>query len=1765
MNRNFSGNVSRPQCIRLYKYIDSYPNKLEGFAFIGAQHSTENQKTFQREFNDKTLSESSISILQTYFHSDIEITDMFVHPHDSSQSVSVVPIFVDIFPRTSVTHFRRICEKHLNDSEETKKNHKLYFWYETPHEFAVFQAKRLIESGLSREGLVDYSLLQKMILFPYNIELPEYTTSHDEYFKQESVDIIVQEIARRQFTETCLETGRTISLFDHEAIEYIYKLAEKKSNDYVPGTVQSTVIFCTDKETIRATFASVTNTTVALESFFKTIEHTRDEHETILVDTDVINHISQSKSFTPHSHNTHMKSCTLNSPFRLRSPDIERTFNTFCLSTQVVASCFSDPQRGIQKFMFFGPDVKRRSKFGNGANKDKMIEWITNRSKYRTHGESQVSFQVLVGQVATHEFMPCTIKKCTKSTVLVEFLQPNLEGEYSVIQKTFSMSTAEFLFVWNTEKDTFQNWIKGRKNVQMYNYSEVFIQDNDENINDGTYIEYITGGKKGCFEHVHSSFIHTDERKKSVIVNTISVFATVTFTVDGRVNIEFDNDDFSPNQIPALQSPERLQKICQSFLTTNSILDQELVYFPNTFNMEIFTSSFMETDSHFIDQYTWPQLLKVKEFVNYIQAQQSRWNEHLLLVPTILYDRGETITFKTGPHVTSGTILSFHDLEYTVKTDFHSEKRVSFKSVIYDWHPHSVLKLVPRYSTEIKNVTIQWIIWCILQKKTHREIHTIVKSFVGMSNIQDLIEQVSLSLKTAFQTNDLSIIKMLFTPIKHGLYLQINENITTIHHKNILDHVEREKYLNMISKTIHNASTSNSPVSVKKNVPRKTIIKKIGFQFDLSDDDSDSDSDSSDSDMESKMDIIITKPIKRDNEIIPLQIDSLIERIQKLDSYFTGKQYFKDGYARSCQKSSGSQPLVLPPKEFAHIRDAYFQAYAENIGITHDSIIVCSPNEETDLQKNTCAAIEFRNNFYICPNDKTLLASISTLLPPKLVSEIERQQDHHRVYIGINSANAPCCFKKPNKNIHEYINATPVLQKNLLYSPYIKDWGHNLPPMRFGFCPPLVYEKLQMNVCDHGNITADSSHDCLLRLGIIQGPDVMLQCCRLIYTARKHNSPPIGLREFKKEICSEILKLNVNKDRELLSPFSVDFSSEKQNFVEYILSQQCKVYSKCLPILHKLMKNIRIVILMFEAGKLRVKCISSGSHTTTNEHACFLLETSQNNKTVLEILVHVDSSQLKLNTFSSVKCIFTPDDLVQGQHIYQIFMGKYTDCIPKTSSITERSQQFIPFPSIRQYQNHLILDEKPVQIQDAYGKVIAVQIQYESNTYVLPTLLTTIDSGYEVTDFSIEHTKASNAILTYKFIQKIIDVLKFKQLQPIRTIGTIKHIHCFEFGNGQMVPVLPTAITDFKKSYPQLSHSTESIYSDINKIVLETKVKYNTNILKFAPLSHLTDVMEHVQENAECIFSIEALYRIPQTQNIGILAILCTHKYTKEELRCGVHVDLSNINPLQKKLPHTLLTEEEPTFMEQSCIEALLHFWRHSNYTVYCRPYRYKMNAHGNYTHLVIENGNEIRLHTPVHCLSEIDGIFRSEKLNIVELYHETEAWLDVASHKDMYDELEFGDTALTDEIRTLKKKWTREQQSRIFEIVNSSKMPQSQYFSLQKHGYSGELSHRLIQDPLFIKEWIEPEYCPNNSVVISGLEAAKLVFNSFYQHEQRSYYMNMLEFHYVVPIMNENSVEYPYVMDKKQRIRKKISQKYTQSIIHNFSSSVIIGLIHYS
>ena len=58
---------------------------------------------------------------------------------------------------------------------------------------------------------------------------------------------------------------------------------------------------------------------------------------------------------------------------------------------------------------------------------------------------------------------------------------------------------------------------------------------------------------------------------------------------------------------------------------------------------------------------------------------------------------------------------------------------------------------------------------------------------------------------------------------------------------------------------------------------------------------------------------------------------------------------------------------------------------------------------------------------------------------------------------------------------------------------------------------------------------------------------------------------------------------------------------------------------------------------------------------------------------------------------------------------------------------------------------------------------------------------------------------------------------------------------------------------------------------------------------------------------------------------------------------------------------------------------------------------------------------------------------------------------------------------------------------------------------------------------------------------------------------------MNMLEFHDVVPIINENSVEYPYVLHKKkQRITKQISQKYTQSIIHNFSSSVIIGLIHY-
>lgn len=1744
MNRKVSVNVPHPQCIRLYQSFGDSSKELEGYIFVGAKHSSSVQETLKEEFQNKSLSQSSVKLLENYFTpTDVQFSDdIFNHPRDSSKSIPFIPIFLDIYSRTSIRHFRLICQHYIQTSK-TETDTPLYFWYENPKDIALFQAKRLVEFALNGDGIINPAILEQKILFPYDWKLPEHVFSHDQFFEIESVDNFVQEIARRQCTQVCLETGRTISLFDHAAIAHIYKLTQQHSepDENVPKTIRSSILFFTDKRTL-VNQLPVRTDEVALESFLKTIEESRHVNGTH-IDVEQLHNVFESVPSNVHVENIFMKSCQLHSPFMLRSWDVEHIFRTFCLSTNIVASCYSDPQQQIQNFKYFGPDIKRRSKFGNGSNKEKMLEWISSMSKYHTYKNNQISFQVLVGQVATNEFIPCTIKKFTKSSIDVEFVQQNHEGESRKVQETFSMDTAEFLFVKPVQsKETFTQWIQTRKNVQMYKYSTIFIQPNTENIDDqGVYIEYLSGNKEGCFEHVHQSFIHTDKKMQSVAVHTTSVYATFNFTSTGEITIDFENDEFSPNLIPILQSTKRLKEIALSLLS-NSTLSEDVTYDPKKLKMSDFTSSFIEKTSHFLYQQTWPSSIQTHEMIKYIQSQHSHWNEHVLIIPPVLFNRGDTVFFKAGKSIKSGIVMGFHNLEYILKTDTNPEKKVSIRSIEYIWKHQSTLQFVPRYSVQIENVITQWILWCKLQQIPDSDIHDIIQTFVGVIDTQNVIQKVSTSYNAAFRTKDISLLRMLYSPINNGMFLQISENNTILQCKDILDEKERDKFVFLINQFIHgyiSSESSDSTLLTTKTYTQPPKIQKLGIQFDLSDDDSDSESESSsDSDDDEDKSTTNVKKV----EIIPIQIDSLIERIQKIDSYFTGKKHFKEGYARSCQKNSGSQPLALPPQEFEYIRNAYFTAYQKNIDTKHDSITICSPNQDTDLQKNTCAAIEFRDNVYICPNEKSLLASVSQILPPKLIAELESQQDHKRTFIGINSANAPCCFKKPNKNVHNYINTTPLVRKQMLYSPYIKDWGHSLPSMRFGFCPPSMYAKLHMNICEHGNITADSAHDCLLRLGVPQGPDVLLQCCRLIYSINIH-SPPVSLHDFKKEICTEILQLNAKKERELLSPFSMGFSSEKQNFVEYILSRQDKAYSQCLSILHKLLTNVRIVIMGFEADQLHIKCMSNGSHITKKERACFFLETIHDNRVNLEILVHVDSKVLKLNQFSTIKYIFSPDNMVQGQNIYQVFMKKYKTCQsiqPKT--LPAKEIRHAPFPNVPQYHNLLQLDSDPIQVQDAYGKVIAVQVKDGTRSYVLPTLPTRIDPTYELTEFTTDKLVLSNAVHTYRYIQKVIEILQFIQLQPTRTIGSRTHVKCFEFQNGQVVPVLPTLLTDFQNETTHIPHSQEAIYSDINQIILATKIKYDQHVLKFEPLTTLVTVLGFVSEHAQYQFTADTLYRIPKSKNVGILSLTSLNLYTKTKTHCGIHVDISDIDEDILKQYKISIIDEEPDFNELSCIETLMHFWRHSNYTVYCRPYRYRMNDAGMYTHLIIENGYEIKCTDSIHCLNEIDGTFRNERLRIVELYHESDTWLDVTAHKDAYRELHTEDINLADEINALKKKWTIQKQRKIFEIVNSSKIPQSQYFLLHNEGYSDELCHRLIQNPLYIKDWNGENKCPNNSITITGIEAAKMVFNSFYQHERRSYFTSMLEFHEVIPIISISKYTYQ-IQDEKIRINVKKSK----------------------
>lgn len=1736
MNRRFSALCPRPQYVQLIHCNGPEPEKMESFIFIGSAYTDDQKRSIERECISMSLTTNSFGLIRSVadIDSSVKANTIFRHPLDSTIKIKTTPIFINVYPRTSIERFRMLCSTTL------KTNKSLFLWYRNPVEQSTYQAQHLIETHTSGDSL-DEALLANDIVFPMGNISPHMSPKDKK--------ALINIVAKRQFTDVCLDSGRCISYFDVDALHYIYRTSVYDSPvSWLPRTLRYSTIYCTDKDTIlkRVTESNKKSTVRNYLRVIESLQGTTDDmtkYDTSVYDKMVKD--SSSSKFT-HEYSVSMSHCHLSSLVPVRRKPLQHIFNTLCLSPQIIASCYSNSDVNIRNFRFY-KDPQRPSSLTYSGNEKAMTDWISSMLKYRAETPIWLSFRVLLGQIGTFKTTKCLIDNVGKKAikVTVQTIQPE-DNTVMTHSDKLPFNIAERLFQWNTDgrqsTQTFREWLSAKpKEVQMLTYAKARIYE--KNSHGNWSLEFVSGKKKGLFTTIHSSFIHLIDDDTALVVDNISQYATVFVTDKGKVSVIYSDQHTAVTDnlsIPELSSTKRLQSICTSMLSQSPLSDG-VVFDSSAFKVEDITKQLSEQSSIFTFVRSLSRPVTIRSCIGTIQNMPGV-QEHLKVIPKVLYRRGDTVFYRKSPkssEVREGIVLGIENISYLVKArDSGKEITVLMDNIDYSWNHASVMTVAPAYVLQPKDIAVQWILWCVLQNMSESETVRTVEKFVGrLKDVQSLIQMTSQSYRDAKKAKDMGIVKLLYQQTESFVDIHNRASMIVLKFVDITDAVERGQLLYVLSYIIN---ASESTLNVAQNTAKTETsvgalsVRKLGLEFDLSDDsESYSDSDTSDEDEKSE-----TIHEDSDREFVQINAKTILERIQKLDSYFLSKTHFRQGYARSCQKRTGNQPLGVSKSEFERIRTSLQQAYKQ---IYPDkTFTVCSQSNEFNSKEDTCFAVEFRNNYFMCPNNADLLQGVLPILSPEIVNEIESQFVHRNTFVGINSAKAPCCFKKPNKNIIAYMNNTSQSSKRFVYSPYIKEWGHELPSFRFGFCPPTFYTQLNMKPCEQGNITHDSGHNCLLRLGVTQSPNALLSCGAYVCSVlnKPNQNMVMSVNDFKEKLSNIILKLDDDKDRNVLSAFSINDFSEKQNYVEYIQSHVMKDASVCLPLMHRAFSNkCRIVILAFEEDILKVKCSSVSFKHITTEKICIFLETIQHGQRCLDILVNVESKSFQLNKLSSVQCTFGPDDIIQGQPLYDIISKQESSCT--RSLLNVRDTQYIDLPSVHDIASIRALSGNisPIQLQDVFGKVSAVLIQYKDEQHVLPIQPSSVDERFEVKRLD-KSINPSSAIDAYACIQMVQGELKKMDILPSSTVGTSDTIHYLAFTNGQRVPVAKTSLATFQSVVANIPHIEDVMYDDVQKALERSHTSFLETNVEYAPILDLQKVLNILRSfPTRHNVTPESVYKPDMSskdmKTVGILTIK-----TKDDHRCGIHVYI----PEKRSLGITK-TNQEPVYEEKQSLRLLMDLWRKSKYTLPCRPYRYRMDKAGMYTHLVLENGRDIELQDAVHCNNRLDNQFRSVRLNHIEIISHTNLFFDTRAHRDAYREelLNNLDNEIETEVQRLKPEWTKKKQVKLFAIVNSSNIPQSVLQDVQSLGVSEALALRLLHNPLYIQEWVDPSVCSSNTSVMNSEEAMFWMVHTAIRTRQREYFTNLLNFD--TSIQKRNVKKYEYVL---QSVNKKYNHIFT-------------------
>ena len=606
-------------------------------------------------------------------------------------------------------------------------------------------------------------------------------------------------------------------------------------------------------------------------------------------------------------------------------------------------------------------------------------------------------------------------------------------------------------------------------------------------------------------------------------------------------------------------------------------------------------------------------------------------------------------------------------------------------------------------------------------------------------------------------------------------------------------------------------------------------------------------------------------------------------------------------------------------------------------------------------------------------NGKTIIKDTGIVTPKESIYIISKK--FPRTYPGFLSKGAhprglamPCCFNNSSMRVKSYFE-DGLAKKTIDDNTYIQSWGKQLENNRLGLLPEIMYRYFEnIDTPSTGNIAKSKDKNWILRKGILQDNDSFL---RLMADFQE-----ISIEQLKHKIIDNLTKnkfVNLNKGNLEIEFQNMGLQSPFQNFLEYTLSDQYKLYKYY----YELLVNTRgfgfdkpnnvLIILDYDIvdGKETVDLLCP---YFTNKN---IKETSEQIRVYIAIKYGNVFEPIYRYSGSSktIKYFLSSSEYIK--RLYKIFDNNCDRVFESNIINVAKTYKKIIYnklvPINRIYDQLVKIAkthpsyEPKILVRDNYNKVIGIYLQ---NNTIVPVYPQNIVKDIPLYTLGINVSRLTTnkleiIIETYENLKKLsnniidIDIVKFfvDNEDFIKGFVTNTGIYIHISTKTKLSNYSSLNIDKIYNDYSYIDKVIKSYQEDYNKLVYKEPIEYN--ILK-SILDNITIVNNKFKIISYVTFD-------GKTSNII-------------KLDCSIYIEIQPISIDLLESYKRLDRIDEIDNFTTVYISNAIELSRLSDYRIPCIPTRYLMDDNKMYKNVIIETGLVLPLKTHFSITDKINN-----------------------------------------------------------------------------------------------------------------------------------------------------------------------------------------------